>query len=76
VVFFAGRAWRGQGAVMSLVSGVEAEGMSCLPLSGGAPLGPDGAFQLAKVLRESRPALLTELDLRCHRVTTVAVCGS
>jgi hypothetical protein len=60
---------RGQAPVMVLVSGTGAKGTSYVPLSGGAPLGPDGARRLADALREARPQLLTELDLRCRHVT-------
>ena len=46
-----------------MVSGATSGGMSCVPHSGGAPLGPEGARRLAGLLREATP-LLTSLDLR------------
>ena len=55
--------------MMALVSGTGAAGMSCVPLSGGGRLGPDGAGRLADALREARAGLLTGLDLRCRHVT-------
>ncbi len=56
---------------MVLVSGPGAGGTSCLPLSGGAPLGPDGARRLAGLLGEARPSLLCSLDLRCVDVIII-----
>ena len=62
---------------MAVVSGAGAGGTSCVPLSGGAPLGPDGARRLAELVREAPPPLLTSLDLRCrygHTVKQTAGC--
>jgi hypothetical protein len=53
----------------TLARGTEAKGTSYVPLSGGAPLGPDGARRLADALREAQPSLLTALDLRYSHVT-------
>ncbi len=49
---------------VELVSGVGAKGRSIVDLSGGRGLGPDGARELAGLLREAPPPLLTSLDLR------------
>ena len=70
-----GRAGRGQAPVMALVSGTGAAGTSCVPLSGGKKLGPDGAGRLADALREARAGLLTELDLRCRHVPCARACN-
>ncbi len=70
--------WGGQGqvAMMILVSGTGAGGTSYVPLSGGAPLGPEGALRLAKLLCEARPPLLTSLDLRCRDEHTTHTCDN
>ena len=49
---------------MAVVCGTGAGGTSCLPLTGGSPLGLEGARQLAELLRNAPPPLLTSLDLR------------
>ena len=51
---------------MAVVSGTGAGGTSCVPLSGGARLGPDGARRLADMLRAAAAPLLASLDLRCR----------
>jgi hypothetical protein len=50
--------------VLKLVSGVETKGTSYLRLSGGQPLGSEGANQLAALLLKAPSLLLSSLDLR------------
>jgi hypothetical protein len=54
---------------LAVESGTGARGTSRVTLSGGKPLGPDGARRLAELLRNAPPPLLVALDLR--HVTTV-----
>ncbi len=53
---------------MELVSGVGAKGTSVVDLIDGRGLGPEGARELAGLLTEAPPPLLTSLDLRCRIV--------
>ena len=57
---------------VAVESGVGARGTSLATLSGGKPLGPDGALRLADLLREAPPSLLTSLDLR-HLITFITL---
>ena len=52
------------GGDVRVVSGVGDKGTSCMQLSGGKGLGPDGGQRLAGLLREAPPPLLTSLVLR------------
>ena len=57
---------RGQGCCRVVVeSGVGARGTSRMTLSGGEPLGPEGAGRLAGLLRDAPPPLLASIDIRC-----------
>ncbi len=47
-----------------MVSGAGAMGTSCMELSGGKGLGPDGALLLADLLERAPTNVLTELTLR------------
>jgi hypothetical protein len=53
--------------LVKLVSGVGDKGTSTTTLSGGKGLGPEGAQQLARLLREALSPHLTSLDLRFRR---------
>jgi hypothetical protein len=53
------------GGDVCVVSGTGDKGTSRMTLSGGKPLGPDGAHRLADLLQMAPPALLASLDIRC-----------
>ena len=57
---------RGQGCCrVVVVWGVGTRGTSRMTLSGGKPLGPEGAGRLAGLLRDAPPPLLASMDIRC-----------